>query len=254
MNDAAITIDGISKRFGEVQAVNGLSLSIPKNCIFGFLGPNGSGKTTTIRVVLGLIRPDAGSVAIFGQNPVGAGDAVRERCGALLEHDGLYERLSVEDNLELAGRIWRMGAAERTTRTKELLENLGLYERRADLVREWSRGMKRKLAVARAIYHRPSLIFLDEPTSGLDPVAAVELIDDIRQIASSDGVTVFLTTHNLSEAEKLCDEIGIIKKGGLRAHGSMDQIKTAAGEAESLEQAFLRLVGTNGEGGESHVA
>lgn len=150
---------------------------------------------------------------------------VRERTGALLEHAGLYERLSAADNLDYYGRIWRMPAAERNQRIRELLEPLGLWERRNEQVKMWSRGMKQKLAIARALLHRPQLIFLDEPTAGLDPIAAAALRDDLRTLVEREGVTVFLTTHNLAEAEKLCHRVGIIRQGRLLAQGSLAELR-----------------------------
>lgn len=225
----AISTQNLRKSFGALQAVRGLDLAIEPGTAYGFLGPNGSGKTTTIRLLLGLIAPDHGDVTVLGHEVPGDAEASRARCGALLEHDGLYERLSVETNLDLVGRLWHMDRSARRTRTREVLERLDLYDRREDTVGEWSRGMKRKLAVARALYHRPAVVFLDEPTSGLDPVAAAELIEDLRQIVHADGTTVFLTTHNLGEAEKLCDRVGVIREGELVAEGAPDEIRSLAG-------------------------
>ena len=178
MSQVAIRTVGLSRRFGAVCALEGLSVDIPSGIIFGFLGPNGSGKTTTIRLLLGLLDPSAGRAEVFGYDTRTHGDAIRERCGALLEHCGLYERLSAEENLELYGRFWRMSRGSRRARVKELLTCFELWERRREIVAGWSRGMKQKLAIARALLHRPSLIFLDEPTAGLDPIAAVSLRDE----------------------------------------------------------------------------
>jgi len=156
-------------------------------------------------------------------------DEVRSRTGALLENTGLYERLSAESNLEFYGRIWRMPSADRQSRIKELLVHLGLWERRKELVRTWSRGMRQKLAIARALLHRPSLVFLDEPTAGLDPIAAAALREDLATLAAREGVTVFLTTHNLAEAEKLCGVVGVIRQGQLLAVGRPDELKARRG-------------------------
>ncbi|HEX2980184.1 MAG TPA: ABC transporter ATP-binding protein, partial [Anaerolineaceae bacterium] len=149
--------------------------------------------------------------------------------GALLEQTGLYERLSAEDNLEFYARVWKMPAGERKARIRELLGNLDLWERRGELVGGWSRGMKQKLAVARTMLHRPALIFLDEPTAGLDPVAAAALREDLANLASQQGVTVFLTTHNLVEAEKLCAQVAVIRQGKLLAVGSPDTLRARTG-------------------------
>jgi ABC-2 type transport system ATP-binding protein len=146
----------------------------------------------------------------------------------LLEHPGLYERLSAEDNLEFYGRVWRLPTAQRRSRIKELLNQMGLWQRRYQKVGEWSRGMKQKLAVARAMLHCPPLIFLDEPTNGLDPVAAAALREDLQEMVAREGVTVFLTTHNLAEAEKLCQQIGVIRQGKLLAVGHPDDLRSSA--------------------------
>jgi ABC-2 type transport system ATP-binding protein len=161
-------------------------------------------------------------------------DQVWERSGALLEHTGLYERLSAEENLEFYGRINRMPQSERQVRIKELLTHFSLWERRRDRVGSWSRGMKQKLAVSRALLHRPEIIFLDEPTAGLDPVAAAALRDDIAKLVEQDGVTVFLNTHNLSEAEKLCAQVGVIRKGRLLTVGNPKQLR-AGKDASRLQ-------------------
>jgi len=152
-------------------------------------------------------------------------EEIRTHSGALLEFAGLYERMSAEDNLDLYGRIYKMPTAARRTRTRELLEPLDLWERRKDRVGTWSRGMKQKLAVARALFHRPPLVFLDEPTAGFDPVAAAAVRKDLASLVAHEGVTVFLNTHNLTEAEQLCAQVGVIRAGKLLAMGSPDALR-----------------------------
>jgi len=225
----AIETNNLSRSFGSVIAVDRISLEIPRGIVFGFLGPNGAGKTTTIRLLLGLLDPTLGSAQVLGYDTRTQGDEVRQRCGALLEHNGLYERLSAEDNLDFYGRVWRMPKADREARTKELLNHFGLWKRRKDKVAKWSRGMKQKLAVGRALFHHPELVFLDEPTAGLDPLAAVALRDDLASLAEREGVTIFLTTHNLAEAEKLCHQVGVIREGKLLAVGTMDELRERTG-------------------------
>lgn len=223
---AVIEITDLSKSFESVKAVDSLNLKIEGGSIFGFLGPNGAGKTTTIRLLLGLVRPTSGSAAVAGFNIEKQSPEIRNRCGVLLEHTGLYERLTAEDNLEFTGRIWHVPRPERKARNRELLETIGLWERREDTVGDWSRGMKQKLAVARALYHHPEIAFLDEPTAGLDPVAAAELQDGIQELVQQKGLTVFLNTHNLAEAEKLCDRIGVIRGGRLIAAGTPAELRS----------------------------
>lgn len=216
-------------QFGDLHAVDGISFEVPAGTIFGFLGPNGAGKTTTIRLLLGLLEASSGSAQVLGFDIRTQADLIRLNCGALLEHTGLYERLSAEDNLDLFGRIWHIPPVERQQRIQSLLEKMGLYERRKELVNGWSHGMKQKLAVVRTLMHDPKLVFLDEPTAGLDPVAAASLRDDLADLARQHGVTVFLTTHNLAEAEKICDRVGVINKGKLLTVGSPDELRLNQG-------------------------
>jgi ABC-2 type transport system ATP-binding protein len=229
MNDPAIQIQGLTRDFGSARAVDGLTLGVPAGTVFGFLGPNGAGKTTTIRLLLGLLEPTAGQATVLGFDVRTQGDEIRQRTGALLEHPGHYERLSAEDNLEFYGRVWRLPAGERRERIRELLTHLELWERRDEAVSTWSRGMRQKLGVARALLHRPDLVFMDEPTAGLDPLAAGALRADLSTLAAREGVTVFLTTHNLSEAERVCDRVGVIHKGRLLAVGPPDELRSRNG-------------------------
>ena len=224
-NGYALRADAVTRDFGPVRALDALSLEVPKGIVFGFLGPNGAGKTTAIRVFLGLIEPTSGRAEVLGLDTRRDGGAIRVRCGALLEHPGLYERLSAQDNLDFYGRAWHVPKRTRADRIRELLTRFGLWDRRDDPVGNWSRGMKQKLAVARAVLHRPDLVFLDEPTSGLDPVATAGLREDLATLAAQEGVTVFLTTHNLNEAERLCGQVGVISRGRLLAVGSPDELR-----------------------------
>jgi ABC-2 type transport system ATP-binding protein len=240
MNTFAIRTDNLVRDFKTVRAVDHVSLEVPTGIVFGFLGPNGAGKTTMIRLLLGLLEPSAGRAEVLGCEIRSQAGAVRERTGALLEHTGLYERLSALDNLEFYGRVWRMPRLERLTRIRELLTHFGLWERRNERVGIWSRGMKQKLAVARTILHSPSLIFLDEPTAGLDPVASAALREDLAALSAREGITIFLTTHNLAEAEKLCAMVGVINKGKLIAVGHPDDLRARSGKTrtEIIGQGF----------------
>ena len=234
MDQYAIITEDLSCRFGQLVAVDGLNLRIPRGIVFGFLGPNGAGKTTTIRMLLGLLEPSGGSATVLGFDVATQGQEIRERTGALMEHTGLYDRLTAEENLEYWGRIYRLPATVRAQRIREVLTHLGLWERRGDMVRTWSKGMRQKLAVARSLIHQPPLVFLDEPTSGLDPLAAVELRADLLSLKRGEGATVFLNTHNLPEAEKLCDLVGILDRGRLLTVASPRDL-VAAGRGPTLE-------------------
>ncbi len=240
----AIETNGLSRSFGSLKAVNQITFTVEKGSIFGFLGPNGSGKTTTIRLLLGLLEPTSGSARVLGYDPIADGQQIREHCGALLEHTGLYERLTAEDNLDFYGRVWRMPTADRKARIKELLDHIDLYDRRDEIVKGWSRGMKQKLAAARAMMHRPQLIFLDEPTAGLDPVASVAFRDDLMNLVEKNGVTVFLTTHNLAEAEKLCHRVGVVREGQLLSVGTPDELrhKQGSSQVEVIGSGFTETV------------
>jgi len=229
MSHTAILTDKLTRTFGHIRAVDGLSLEVPAGIIFGFLGPNASGKTTTIGLLLGLLEPTEGKAKVLGYDVATHPEEVRARSGALLEHPGVYEQLTAEDNLEFYARVWHLPPEDRKARIKELLSHMGLWERRGERVAKWSRGMKQKLALARALLHRPPLVFLDEPTAGLDVVSATALRDDLASLTSHEGATVFLTTHNMAEAEKLCQQVAVIRQGRLLAVGHPDELRARAG-------------------------
>jgi ABC-2 type transport system ATP-binding protein len=242
MNQTAIRLENLTRDFGQARALNGLSLEVPSGIIYGFLGPNGAGKTTTIRLMLGLLDPTRGRAEVLGFDTRTQADAVRTQTGALLEHSGVYEQLSAEDNLELYARIYRIPAAERKARIKELLTHIDLWDRRKEPAGKWSRGMKQKLALARAMLHRPPLIFLDEPTAGLDVMSASAVRDDLASLVAQDGVTVFLTTHNMTEAEKLCSQVAVIRQGNLVAVAQPDELRAQTGSprVEIMGRGFSR--------------
>ena len=240
MPNFAIETDNLTFDYRTGRALDRLSIQVPSGAIFGFLGPNGAGKTTTIRLLLGLLEPATGRARVLGYDTRSQGDAIRSHTGVLFEYSGLYERLSAEENLDFYGRIWHLSASERRARIKELLSHFELWDRRQETAREWSRGMRQKLAIARTLMPRPSLIFLDEPTAGFDPVAADALHGDLRRLASDEGATLFLTTHNLAEAEKLCAQVAVIRAGKLLAVGSPAELSARRGgsRAEIVGSGF----------------
>jgi ABC-2 type transport system ATP-binding protein len=250
MSQLAIQVEQLTRDFDGVRAVDHVTMSVPVGSVFGFLGPNGAGKTTTIRLLLGLLAPTEGRARVLGAQLPREGDRVRERVGVLLEHDGLYHRLSAWDNLDFFGQVQRMSRSQRRQRGEELLKRLDLWDKRDKRVSEYSRGMRQKLAFARALLHRPSLVFLDEPSAGLDPGSAMALREDILAMARTENVTVFLTTHNLAEAEKVCDTVGIIRKGELVACDSPAQLRLGATQpkievvGEGLTPAIVDAVRT----------
>ena len=246
MNTAIIRTEQLSRSFGNVQAVNELSLEVPAGIVFAFLGPNGAGKTTTIQLLLGLLEPSRGRASVLGFDTRTQADKIRERTGTLLEFSGLYERMSAEDNLDFYGRIYQMSASERRARIKELLTHLDLWDRRGERVGTWSRGMKQQLAVARALLHHPQLVFLDEPVAGLDPIAASRLNNDLASLVKHEGVTVFLNTHNMADAQKLADQVGVIRQGKLLALGNPDELRLKQGgpQADIYGHGFtMQMVG-----------
>lgn len=203
-----IHTDNLTKKFGDVTAVEGLSLDIREGEVFGFLGPNGAGKTTTVRMLTSLIGPTSGTALVNGFK-VGQQDTeIRRSVGVLTETPGMYDNLSAEYNLRLYAELYEV--KDVAGQVEKYLRMLGLWERRADSAGTFSKGMKQKLAIARAMIHEPRLLFLDEPTSGLDPEAA-HLVRDFIAELRKEGRTIFLCTHNLDEADRLCDRIGVFK-------------------------------------------
>jgi ABC-2 type transport system ATP-binding protein len=232
LSDVAICTQNLSRDFESVRALDNLSLEIPSGRIFGFLGPNGAGKTTTIRLLLGLLEPTAGKAKVLGFDTRTDADQIRARTGVLLEHSGIYEQMSAEDNLEFYGRAFLIPDAERKRRIQQLLTEMGLWERRKDRAGTWSRGMKQKLALARSMLHHPRLILLDEPTAGLDVQSAVSVREDLASLAARENVTIFLTTHNMVDAERLCHQVAVIQEGKLIALGSPDELRARVGKPQ----------------------
>ena len=220
-----------------------LSFEVPRGRFFGFLGPNGAGKSTTIKMLTGLLRPTQGEIAIEGLSVEEDLLAVKRIIGVLPEELPLYERLTGEEYLHFAGRMYGLGRAETRRRTEELLDFLSLAEDRGKLVVDYSQGMRKKLALAAALIHNPQVLFLDEPLNGIDPVSGRVVTDLLRRLAQK-GVTLFFTSHVLDVVERLCDEVAIIDRGRLVAQGTLDQIRAQreVGADASLEDVFLKLV------------
>lgn len=203
-----IETTNLTKKFDDNTAVDRLTLSIPEGEVFGFLGPNGAGKTTTVRMLTSLIAPTSGTAVLMGHK-LGQGDIeIRRNVGILTETPGMYERLSAHKNLSIYARLYEV--KDITGQVEKYLRMLGLWERRNDATGTFSKGMRQKLAIARALLHEPRLLFLDEPTAGLDPEAS-RLVRDFIGEVKGQGRTIFLTTHNLDEADRLCDRIAVFK-------------------------------------------
>ncbi len=206
----AIETEKLTRSFGERVAVEGLTLTLPAGSVFGFLGPNGAGKTTTVRMLAALIAPSSGTARIAGYTLGKENDAIRRSVGILTETPGLYDRLSALQNLIFFARLYGLDGRKAATQAEGYLRLLHLWERRNERVGSFSKGMRQKLAIARALLHEPQVIFLDEPTSGLDPEAARTVRDFIKSMRA-EGRTIFLTTHNLYEADELCDFVGVFR-------------------------------------------
>lgn len=234
MGEFVIRTENLTFDFGPIRAVDNISFAVPAGVVFGLLGRNGSGKSTMVRLLLGMLSPSHGFATVLGLDPSRDGEEIRRRVGVLLEQSGLHDRLSAEENLDYHGRSFEIPDSERRTRIEELLHGFDLWERRDEPLAQWSRGMKQKLAVARAFFHRPELVILDEPTAGLDPEAAAALYVRFMEIAAQEKTTVFLTTHKLDEVEQICDMVGVIRNGKMLAVGPTEELKAQAG-APTLE-------------------
>src|SRR6267143_1916055 len=241
-SNAVETFD-LVRRFGDVAAVDNLNLMVQRGRFFGFLGPNGAGKSTTIKMLTGLLRPTAGEVTIEGFSLERDLLALKRVIGVLPEELPLYERLTGEEYLHFAGRMYGLGREETRRRTEELLEFLSLDEERGKLIVDYSQGMRKKVALAAALIHSPKVLFLDEPLNGIDPISGRVVTDLLRRLADK-GVTLFFTTHVLDVVERLCDEVAIIDHGRLIAQGTLDQIRAQreVGQDATLEDVFLKLV------------
>ena len=224
-----IRLEQLVKKFGDRLAVDRLDLHIAAGEVFGLLGPNGAGKTTTIRMLTMLTRPSGGKITIGGCVLPEGEEAVKGLLGIVPQHFNLDPDLTVGENLELHGRLHHMPAAERKPRIAELLDYVELREREHDKVQNLSGGMKRRLMIARALFHRPRILFLDEPTVGLDPQVRRRLWDLIRRL-QSEKFTVLLTTHYIEEAEALCDRVAILDKGHLIALDTPDALRRRTGQ------------------------
>lgn len=229
MTSYAITMQGVTRRFGDTCAVDDLSLSVAVGEVFGFLGHNGAGKTTSVRLLNGVLMADSGDIRVLGFDPQTEGPQLRSRTGVLTETPSLDERLTATDNLTIYADLYGVPVQQVRQRVSTMLETFGLYDRAHEKVGGYSKGMKQRLALARAFLHEPELIFLDEPTSGLDPVATQEVHEMIRHVSQDEGRTVFLCTHNLVEAQRLCNRVAVMEHGRLAAMGTPKELAREIG-------------------------
>ncbi|MEP6716915.1 MAG: ATP-binding cassette domain-containing protein [Terriglobia bacterium] len=238
-----IRVEHLTKTYGEIHAVRDISFDVPAGEIFAFLGPNGAGKTTTIKMLTTLLRPTSGKVEIDGLDPVTHNDAVRKRFGIVFQDPSLDDELTAAENLDIHGALYGVPKRVRTERSEMLLRLFELWERRNDAVKKFSGGMRRRLEIARAMLHTPKILFLDEPTLGLDPQTRNQLWTHVKKLNEEEGMTVFLTTHYMEEADRVAHRIAIIDHGTIVALGTPAELKKQT-NSETLEQAFLALTGS----------
>ena len=238
-----IETHGLTKRYGDLLAVDDLNLRVGSGELFGFLGPNGAGKTTTIRMLTGLLQPTAGTAIIAGHDILQEPLKVKAAVGYLAEQPFAYAKLSGREFLRFVAGLYRVDPTLQEERIERLLGLFDLQERADQLIESYSHGMKQKLAICSLLVHRPQVLFLDEPTTGLDPKSA-RLVKDVLRELCEQGVTIFMSTHILEVAEHMCDRVGIIHEGRLIAEGSVDELRQqAAAPGSSLEDIFLELTG-----------
>jgi ABC-2 type transport system ATP-binding protein len=220
MSELAIDVRGLTKRFGDKTVVDDFSMQVPRGAIYGFLGPNGSGKTTTIRMICGLLTPDAGNGIVLGHDIARDAELIKRKVGYMTQKFSLYEDLSIEENLDFVARMYDVAGRKR--RVAEALDNLGLTSRKKQLAGTLSGGWKQRLALAACLIHEPKLLLLDEPTAGVDPGARRDFWDHIHQLAH-EGITVLVSTHYMDEAER-CHALAYIAYGKLLAHGTIREV------------------------------
>jgi ABC-2 type transport system ATP-binding protein len=225
----AIHVENLTKRFDELVAVDSVSFEIARGEVFGLLGPNGAGKTTTISMLATLLKPSSGSATVDGKDIERDQDGVRRSIGIVFQDQSLDEELTAWENMDLHGRLYRIPGETRRQRIAELLDLVGLTERKDDIVKTFSGGMRRRLEIARGLLHHPSVLFLDEPTLGLDPQTRNLLWEYIANLAREKGITIILTTHYMEEADRLCNRVAIIDHGRIVALDTPDRLKDAIG-------------------------
>jgi ABC-2 type transport system ATP-binding protein len=239
-----ISAKALTKKFGDFVAVNEVSFDVAQGEIFAFLGPNGAGKTTTIRMLTTMLRPTSGQIELDGIDVQRHAFEARQRFGIVFQDSSLDSELTAREKLQIHAVLYHMARRDRAARIEHLLRLFDLWDRRDDIVKHFSGGMRRRLEIARGLLHTPKVIFLDEPTLGLDPQTRNQLWTHVGQLNESERVTVFLTTHYMEEAERAAHRIAIIDHGRIVAQGTPAELKAQHG-ASTLEQAFLALTGTS---------
>lgn len=224
----AIQLSGVRKSFGSREALKGIDLSVEEGDIFGYLGQNGAGKTTTIRILLDLIQPGSGTVSVMGERA--DRDSIRRRIGFVLDADGLYNAMTAQENLAFYAKLYGVGDA--APRIAARLADVGLADRAGDRVGGFSKGMRQRLALARALVHDPDVLILDEPMSGIDPTGQIELRNILLDVGHRGGKTIFFSSHDLDEVQRICNRIALIDHGEIRLQGPLADLVRQAGDGE----------------------
>ena len=249
MTGAAIVVEKLTRRFGQLTAVDGIDLTVAAGQFFGFLGPNGAGKSTTIKMLTGLLAPTSGRMQLLGLDFSANAVEIKRQIGVVPEGMGLFERLTGSEYLNFVGRMYGLDRSTTVQRSNELLEFMQLADRPRSVIADYSHGMQKKLALAAAVIHGPRILFLDEPFEGVDALAAGALKALLGRMTER-GVTIFLTSHVLEIVERLCSHVGIIHQGRLVAQGSLEELRAGVfakeGAKTTLEQIFLSIVGDRG--------
>jgi ABC-2 type transport system ATP-binding protein len=239
----AVSVRNLRKVYGNKAAVDGLNLEVPRGCFFGFLGPNGAGKSTTIRMLTGLIPPTSGEIELLGMKMPDHEIEIKKRVGLVPDESLLFDRLTGAEFLEFVGRMYGLARAVARERARALMELFELDENRRKLIAEYSKGMRKRVAMAASLIHHPELFLMDEPFEGVDAVGA-RLMKDILLDQVRQGATIFLTSHVLEVVERLCDRVAIIHSGKIVTEGALKDLR---GGSETLEDVFVRVVGAERE-------
>jgi ABC-2 type transport system ATP-binding protein len=240
--DNIIEVKLLNKSYGKLEVLKDVSFSVKKKSIFAFLGPNGAGKSTTIKILTTILRADSGKVLINGNNPETESDKVRKSFGIVFQDPSVDEELTAYENLEMHGIFYHVPKKERQKRIEELMKIVELWDRKNELVKNFSGGMKRRLEIARGLLHYPKVLFLDEPTVGLDPQTRNHIWDYIKKVNKREGTTIFFTTHYMDEAERYADSIAIIDHGKIIDIGTSKELIKKT-KTKTLEEAFIKITG-----------
>lgn len=239
-----IEVTDLNKSYGKLQVLRNVTFSVKKGNIFAFLGPNGAGKSTTIKILTTILSPDSGKLLVNGNNPITDSNKVRKDFGIVFQDPSVDEELTAYENLDMHGIFYHVPKNERKKRIEELMKIVELWDRKDDLVKNFSGGMKRRLEIARGLLHYPKVLFLDEPTVGLDPQTRNHIWDYIKKVNKREGTTIFFTTHYMDEAERYANQIAVIDHGKIIDIGTSKELVKKT-KTKTLEEAFIKITGYN---------